>query len=41
MTATRITVPGDSPYDVVIGTGILGELPDLVGKRAETVAVVH
>ncbi|MEO3783465.1 3-dehydroquinate synthase [Actinocorallia sp. B10E7] len=38
---TRITVGGDEPYDVVIGTGILGELPALVGERARTVAVVY
>jgi 3-dehydroquinate synthase len=37
---SRIHVRGDSPYDVVIGTGVLGELPSLLGK-AETVAVVH
>ena len=39
MTETRITVGGDQPYDVVVGTGVLGALPELVGKRAETVAV--
>lgn len=38
---TRITVTGDSPYDVVIGTGVLGELPGLIGEKARTVAVVH
>ncbi len=32
---------GDSPYDVVVGTGILGELPGLVGEKARTVAVIH
>jgi 3-dehydroquinate synthase len=36
---TRIAVGGDQPYEVVIGTGVLGELPGLIGKRAETVAV--
>ncbi|HVT69542.1 MAG TPA: 3-dehydroquinate synthase [Trebonia sp.] len=41
MTETRIPVGGGQPYDVVIGTGILGALPELVGKRAETVAVIH
>jgi 3-dehydroquinate synthase len=39
--ATRIRVAGDSPYDVVVGTGVLGELPGLVGERARAVAVVH
>ncbi|MFD1934082.1 MULTISPECIES: 3-dehydroquinate synthase [Nonomuraea] len=41
MSATRITVRGDSPYDVVIGTGVLGELPGLLGEGVRTVAVVH
>ncbi|GAA3216813.1 3-dehydroquinate synthase [Actinocorallia longicatena] len=41
MTVSRITVHGDEPYDVVIGTGILGELPGLVGERPRSVAVVH
>ncbi len=40
MTQTRITVSGDQPYDVVVGAGVLGALPDLVGKKAETVAVI-
>ena len=38
---TRIHVGGDQPYEVVVGTGVLGELPGLVGKRAETVAVIY
>jgi 3-dehydroquinate synthase len=42
MSETRITVGGDQPYDAVVGTGILErELPGLVGKKAETVAVIH
>jgi 3-dehydroquinate synthase len=41
MTETRIRVGGEQPYDVVIGTGVLGALPDLVGKQAQTVAVIH
>src|SRR5271154_6549153 len=41
MTETRIRVGGEQPYDVVIGTGVLGALPDLVGKGARTVAVIH
>ncbi|MFE3449431.1 3-dehydroquinate synthase [Nonomuraea sp. NPDC059194] len=41
MSATRITVRGDHPYDVVIGTGVLGELPGLIGEGVRTVAVVH
>ncbi|HLX49309.1 MAG TPA: 3-dehydroquinate synthase [Streptosporangiaceae bacterium] len=38
-TASRITVRGERPYDVVIGTGVLGELPSLVGDGA--VMVIH
>jgi len=41
MTETRIQVGGERPYEVVVGTGVLGSLPDLVGKRAQTVAVIH
>ncbi|WP_433325052.1 3-dehydroquinate synthase [Spirillospora sp. CA-294931] len=41
MTASRIHVGGADPYDVVIGTGILGDLPGLLGDRVRTVAVVH
>src|SRR6201996_4508097 len=36
---TRIPVGGDQPYEVVVGTGVLSELPGLIGKRAETVAI--
>ena len=39
MNETRIAVGGDQPYEVVVGAGVLGLLPELVGKRAETVAV--
>jgi 3-dehydroquinate synthase len=46
VTATRIKVgpaPGDAgqPYEVVVGTGILAELPSLVGPAARAVAVLH
>ncbi|WP_055481138.1 3-dehydroquinate synthase [Sphaerimonospora mesophila] len=41
MSTTRITVRGDSPYDVVVGTGVLGELPGLLGGGVRTVAVIH
>ena len=41
MTETRIQVGGEQPYEVVVGTGVLGSLPDLVGKRAKTVAVIY
>ena len=41
MSVTRIPVGGERPYEVVIGTGVLGELPSLVGKDARAVVVVH
>lgn len=46
MTATRITVGGERPYDVVVGAGVLGELPALVANRerqeqARRVMVIH
>ena len=37
---TRIHVATSQPYDVVVGEGLLGELPALVAK-AQRVAVVH
>src|SRR5207247_6985936 len=41
VTVTRIQVGGEDAYQVVIGTGVLGELPGLVGPSARTVVVVH
>ena len=41
MSPTRIPVGGERPYPVVIGTGVLGELPSLVGPCVRTVAVIH
>ncbi len=41
MSVTRIPVGGDRPYEVVVGSGVLGELPSLVGKDAQTAVVVH
>ena len=38
--ATRIDVGGDRPYPVIVGTGVLGELPALVGDAARTVVVI-
>ena len=38
---TRIPVGGEQPYEVVVGTGVLPELPSLVGKKTETVAVIR
>jgi 3-dehydroquinate synthase len=41
VTVTRIEVGGQHAYQVVIGTGVLAELPALVGRSARTVVVVH
>ncbi|MFC4561461.1 3-dehydroquinate synthase [Nocardiopsis mangrovi] len=42
MTATRIAVgAAGEDYHVVVGSGVLAELPGLVGARAEQVAVIH
>jgi len=41
MTVTRIGVGGERPYEVVLGTGVLSELPSLIGPAARTVVVVH
>ncbi len=38
---TRIPVAGAAPYDVVVGEGLLGELPALLGDGVRRVAVVH
>jgi 3-dehydroquinate synthase len=40
VSSTRISVTGDRPYDVVVGEGLLGELPPLL-DGAQRVAVVH
>lgn len=37
---TRIPVTGESAYDVLVGHGLLGELPPLLGG-AQRVAVIH
>ena len=39
MTATRIAVGGERPYEVVVGTGVLTELPSLLGDQARNVVV--
>jgi 3-dehydroquinate synthase len=41
VTATRISVGGERPYDVVVGAGVLAELPALIGDGARNVVVVH
>jgi 3-dehydroquinate synthase len=38
---TVLPVRGASPYDVVVGTGLLGELPAMLGGRVRRVAVIH
>ena len=38
---TRIAVGGGGAYDVVVGTGLLGELPFLLGPGVARVAVIH
>jgi 3-dehydroquinate synthase len=39
--ASRIAVGGEQPYEVVVGAGLLSELPALIGPGARTVLVVH
>jgi 3-dehydroquinate synthase len=38
---STLHVGGASPYDVVIGTGLLGELPAMLGGGVRKVAVIH
>ncbi|GAA4727433.1 3-dehydroquinate synthase [Isoptericola chiayiensis] len=37
----RVTVSGDTPYDVVIGRHLLGEIPSLLGDGVRRVLVMH
>ena len=41
MNPTRLKVAGERPYEVVLGTGIMCELPGLVGDRPRTVVVIY
>jgi 3-dehydroquinate synthase len=41
VTATRIKVSGERPYEIVVGNGVLDELPSLVGPAARAAVVVH
>jgi 3-dehydroquinate synthase len=41
VTATRIAIGGERPYQVVVGTGVLAELPSFLGRDAGNVVVVH
>jgi 3-dehydroquinate synthase len=38
---TVLHVGGASPYDVVVGAGLLGELPGMLGDGVQRVAVIH
>jgi 3-dehydroquinate synthase len=38
---STLPVRGAAPYDVVVGTGLLGELPAMLGEAVQRVAVIH
>lgn len=39
--STVLHVGGGAPYDVVVGSGLLGELPGMLGEGVRRVAVIH
>jgi 3-dehydroquinate synthase len=39
--STVLRVSGAAPYDVVVGTGLLGDLPAMLGEGVHRVAVIH
>jgi 3-dehydroquinate synthase len=41
MSVTRITVGGEHPYDVIVGTGLAHELPALAGDRPRTILLIY
>jgi 3-dehydroquinate synthase len=41
VTASRIAVGGEQPYDIVVGTDVRAELPAVMGESVRTVVVVH
>ena len=41
MSLTRIAVTGERAYEVVVGSGAIGELPAMAGDQARTVVVIH
>jgi len=41
MTTTTIPVTGDSPYDVLVGNGILSSVADYLGPTVAKVLIVH
>src|SRR5918995_4789134 len=38
---TRITVAGERPYQVLVGYGLLAEVPDMLGQGVQRVALLH
>ncbi|NEM90218.1 3-dehydroquinate synthase [Galbitalea soli] len=38
---TVISVTGDSPYDILVGNGVIGELADRIGPKATKVLIIH
>ena len=38
---TTIRVETAAPYDVVIGSGVVDAVPDLLGEQVRRVAVMH
>lgn len=41
---TTIPVQGDTPdnrYDVLVGNGLLGKVPELLGERVKKVLIIH
>ena len=38
---STLQVGGAAPYDVVVGTGLLGDLPGMLGDGVQRVAVIH
>jgi 3-dehydroquinate synthase len=41
MNVTRITVGGEQPYEVLVGTNLAAELPALAGDRARTILLIY
>ncbi len=41
MTATRLQVGGERPYEIVVGSGVIAELASLIGTDAGNVVVIH
>lgn len=41
MSATRIAVGGEHPYEVFVGTGLSAELPALAGDQPRTIVIIY